>query len=94
MKKGLLTLLALIIATMTMIPICILGKYLGGGLILSYIFSPVFYLLIWVMKIKQPKDSPLLVIGLIPILNIMYVYALLIILYTKKLGGDLGIYTD
>jgi hypothetical protein len=76
-----------------MIPFAILGKILGGGLIAVFIFSPLYYALAWKLGMLKDPDPVVIFHGIIPLINLMGTYALLIIfIHDRLLKGDINIF--
>lgn len=93
MKDGFKAMLSLFLAFIVIMPLAIIGKIIGGGLLALYIFSPLYYLLAWKMKIIKNMDSKFFIHGLIPLVNIIGLYALLIIFIQEKiLKGDIHVF--
>lgn len=88
MKDGFKVLLALLLAFISIMPFAILVHYLGGGLVTAYLFSPLYYALAWKMGMLKKRDSTVILLGIMPMLNLMGAFALLIILYATKFGVD------
>ena len=82
----------MLLAFLTIIPLAILGKLMGGGLIAVMLFSVIYYLIAWKRGLLKSKDPFFKWVGLIPLFNLMALLALLTVIYTEKLGGDFDMY--
>lgn len=76
-----------------MIPIIILCVVSGGGLLSAFIFTPIYYLLAWKMKMLRNADDTFIIYGIIPVANVMGTYTLLIIfIHDIILNGNLSVF--
>lgn len=95
MKEGFKAIASLILAFIMLIPFTILGRYIGGGVIASFLFAVPYYLLAWKLNILKNRDSFIVWLGIIPLFNVMGVYALSIIfIHDRILNGDIRVFTN
>lgn len=89
MSTGLKSIGGMILAFLTIIPLAIFGKLIGGGLIAVMLFSVMYYLIAWKRGLLKSKDPFFKWVGLIPPFNLMALLAVLMVIYTEKLGGNI-----
>lgn len=93
MKDGLKAIISLFLAFAIMVPVIILCAISGWGLLSAFIFTPIYYLLAWKMKMLRNADGTFMIHGIIPVANVMGAYALLIIfIHDRILNADLNVF--
>src|SRR5574343_598567 len=93
MTDGFKAIISLLLAFAVMVLIIILCAVSGGGLLYAFIFTPIYYLLAWKMRMLRNTNSTFIIHGIIPVANIMGTYILLIIfIHDRILSGDLNIF--
>lgn len=93
MKDGLKALLSLILSCIIIVLLIIGGGLICGSYGAIFIFTPLYYLLAWNMGILKPVNPKFIMHGIIPAINIIAFYSLLIIfIHERVLSGDLNVF--